>query len=588
MSQPEIPVEPSNARVRGRFSPSPVVLAAVVLLLVGTALRVWLAVQGVESPMIDENEVVEQAVAFMGGELKMHFLKYGPLTMYVLAGIYHVAAWLEGQSSLDYASRVFFEGSEHYAIARIYTVCWLSVLALLALLSFRRRLGPAPALLACVLLGFPFIETLGQGARIDYQQAACQGIALLALSEVAARPRLRYWLAAGVFAGFAIATKPLPGLLLGPCFLVASYAASGKRADGGSRPVLARLVAAFASPGMWLAAALVAACAVLGNPAMLDIEGFIQSQREAVTLHSGDTLQAHTSIGSSFARLELPYLVTCAIAVVLVAWRRDLAGLNLALFIAVYVSAFVGRQGRTYFFIAPAAASCLLAAHGWAAFEALVVPRLQSLVTRGQGLRGPWLRALLEPGRLVWAAALLAVVALQSPLRALWVQRQQPSPSTVTGNWLLEHVPSGTPIFYGGMRPSGPRIVATDRKLQARWGDHFDYGREKYRFLEQAFRHAHEQYRKSGKPIYPMAAYDNIPGRRGAKKTPRWLSDNLVNRARKAKQQYIVLAGYREKNVRDLDYSWFDQVILEIEDRRIAIFRVPELPPPTAPASDSR
>lgn len=576
MSQSELPVEPIQDSTPRRWSPSPVVLAAVGLLLVGTALRVWLALRSVESPMIDENEVVEQAVAFMGGELKMHFLKYGPLAMYVLAGIYHVAALLHGQSSLDYASRVFFEGTEHYAIARIYTVGWLSVLALIAFLSLRRRLGPAPALLACALLGFPFIEILAQGARIDYQQAACQGIALLALSEVAARPRLRYWLAAGVFAGFAIATKPLPGLLLGPCFLVASYAAAGKRADGSRRPPLARLGAALAAPGMWLAAVAVAGCAALGNPAMLDIGQFIQSQRDAVNLHSGGKLHAHTSIVDSFAQLTLPYLVVFAAAVVLVALGRDLSALNIALFLVVYIGAFVGRQGRTYFFIAPAAASCLLVAHGWAAFETLAVPRLRNL------------RALREPGRLVWAAALLASVLLQAPLRALWAHRTQPNPVTVTGEWLAEHVPSGTPIFYAGMRPSGPRIVATDRKLQARWGDHFGYGREKYEFLQRAFRHAHAEYVKSGKPIYPLAVHDDIPGPRKDKKTPRWLTDNLVARARKDKQRYIVLAGYRERDVRELGYRWFDQAVLEIEARRIAIFRVPDAPAPTAPASDSR
>jgi hypothetical protein len=576
MSQSESTLEPIERRARGRSSLSPVVLAAVVLLVMGAAARVWFALRGVESPMIDENEVVEQAVAFMGGELKMHFLKYGPLVMYVLAGIYQVAAVLHAQSTLDYASRVFFEGTEHYAIARIYTVSWLSVLAALAFLSLRRRLGPAPALLACALLGVPFIEILAPGARIDYQQAAFQGIALLALSEVAARPRLRYWLAAGVFAGLAIATKPLPGLLLGPCFLVAGYAAAGARADGSRRPPLVRLGAALASPGMWLAGGLVAACAVLGNPAMLDIGHFIQSQREAVSLHSGNKLQAHTSILDSFSQLRLPYLIAIAAAFVLVALQRDISALNTALFIAVYLAAFVGRQGRTYFFLAPAVAGCLLVAHGWAAFEALVVSRLRPL------------QALREPGRLALAAALLAVVLLQAPLRALWAQRAQPNPVSVTGEWFAEHVPPGTRIFYAGMRPSGPRIVATDSKLQGRWGDHFDYGRNGYRFFQQAFRHAHAEYVKSGKPTYPLGVYDGIPGPRKDKRTPRWLTDNLVARARKDKQRYIVLAGYREKQVHELGYRWFDQAVLEIEVPRIAIFRVPDEPPLTAPALGTR
>ena len=576
MSQPEIPMEQSNGPARGRFRLSPVVLAAAALLLVGTALRVWFALSGAESPMIDENEVVEQAVAFMGGELQVYFLKYGPFTMYVLAGIYHVAAVLHGQSALEYASHVFFEGTEHYAIARIYTVGWLSVLALLAFLSFRRRLGAGPALLACALLGFPFIEILGQGARIDYPQAAFQCIALLALSEVAARPRLGYWLAAGAFAGFAIATKPLPGLLLGPCFLVSSYIAAGTRADGSRRPPLARLGAALATPGMWLAAVAVVACATLGNPAMLDIGQFIQGQREAIALHSSNKLQARTSITDSFLLLKLPFLITLAAAFVLVAVGRDLSGLNIALFIVVYLGAFVGRQGRTYFFIAPATAACLLVCHAWAAFEALVGPRLRA-----------W-PALREPRRLVWGAALLGLLVLQAPLRSLWSQRLAPNPATDTRAWLYEHVPSGTPLFYVGMRASGPRIVITDRKLQASWGDHFGYGREHYRFLKNAFRYAHAEYQKSGKPIYPTGVFDGKPTPRKDNHMPRWATDSLVTRARKDGQRYIIVAGYREDDVRELGYRWFDQAVLETQSRHIAIFRVPEQPPATAPASEAQ
>jgi hypothetical protein len=430
--------------------------------------------------------------------------------------------------------------------------------------------------LACALLGVPFLEILGQGARIDYQQAACQCIALLALSEVVARPRLRYWLAAGVFAGLAIATKPLPGLLLGPCFLVASYLAAGARADGSPRPPLARLGAALASPGMWLAGLAVAGCAVLGNPAMLDIGQFVQSQRDAVALHSGNTLQARSSISGSFALLKLPYLIAFAASLVLVAWRRDYTALNIALFIAIYVGAFVGRQARTYFFIAPAAASCLLVAHAWAACEVLVWPRLAK-----------W-RALGEPRALALATGLLAVLLVQAPLRSLWSRSAAPNAASVTRAWLYEHVPSGTPIFYLGKRASGPRLVATDRKLQSSWGDHFAYGRHNYKFLKQAFRHAHAQYAKSGKPMYPVTIHADKPYPRKDNKMPRWLTDNLVARARKNKQRYIVLAGYGADDVRALGYPWFEQAALEIEARHIAIFRVPDAAPANATASDAR
>lgn len=77
------------------------------------------------------------------------------LTMYAMAGIYRLVAWLRGVGALEYASRVLFEGQEHYFIARAYTVLSLSVLALLVFASVRRQSGTAPALFSCSLLAFP-------------------------------------------------------------------------------------------------------------------------------------------------------------------------------------------------------------------------------------------------------------------------------------------------------------------------------------------------------------------------------------------------------------------------------------------------
>jgi 4-amino-4-deoxy-L-arabinose transferase-like glycosyltransferase len=211
-----------------------VTIAGLALVFVGAALRLRVAAHEVSAPLIDENEVVEQAVAFMGGDLEQHFVKYGPLTMYVLAGVYRVVAAARGLSVLDYAARVFFHGEEHYFLARALTSLSLSALALVAFFQLRRTLGPRPALVATALLGLPCVDVLVTGARIDMPQAAFQGLSLLALGAAAASGRRRAWLGAGVAAGFAIASKPLPGLLIAPCFPLASWFAV-QHAAGGER-----------------------------------------------------------------------------------------------------------------------------------------------------------------------------------------------------------------------------------------------------------------------------------------------------------------------------------------------------------------
>jgi Dolichyl-phosphate-mannose-protein mannosyltransferase len=540
-------------------------LGAFAIIAIGTTLRMMIAVRNSETPMIDENEVVEQAVAFMGPDLHFYFLKYGPLTMYALAAIYRVAAALHGISPLEYASRVFLQGSEHYAIGRVYTLGWLSVLALVAFVVLRRQLGQRPALLVCALLAFPFVETLSAGARIDVPQAGFQCLALLALTEVVLRPRLGYWVAAGACAGLAVATKPLPGLLIAPSFLLASWFAAALRRDGTPRAPLARLGATFASAGLWLAALACVLCAVAGDPELLNLRQFIESQREAVALHSGNALQARSSIVATFSMLRIPFLACAAASALLVAIGRERRALVIGLFVVVYVSAFVGRASRTYFMVAPAAALCILIGYGWARAEALLA----------RWSIGRWLG---------WAWVPLAALLVSFPAQARWQLSVRQNPGLETSRWMQENVPSGTRVFHLGGRPYGTYVVPTNETLQSKWGDHFEYGRYRYAFLKEAFHLGYQNYVKSGLPVYNIEVRDERPMPRSANFNKRWVTDSLVRRAREKKQKYIMVTGYSERDVHDLGYRWFDAAILEQQVSGMAIFRVPDEPPAPPPA----
>ena len=83
-----------------------------------------------------------------------------------------------------------------------------------------------------------------------------------------------------------------------------------------------------------------------------------------------------------------------------------------------------------------------------------------------------------------------------------------------------------------------------------------------------------------------MAVHDDKPYPRADNRLPRWLTDNLVARARQDGQRYIIVAGYRG-DVHELGYRWLDQAQLETQIGNIAIFRVPDAPPATAPVSNS-
>src|SRR3954463_723071 len=106
----------------------------VALCALGFYLR-WLnAHADLSSPSVDENDIVQQGVAFMGGEWRYYLLEYGALPMYVLAALYRLVALLRGSSALEYAARIFYDGSEQYLIARLFcAACYLP----LSIASFR-------------------------------------------------------------------------------------------------------------------------------------------------------------------------------------------------------------------------------------------------------------------------------------------------------------------------------------------------------------------------------------------------------------------------------------------------------------------
>jgi dolichyl-phosphate-mannose-protein mannosyltransferase len=534
-----------------------VTIAGLALVLVGAALRLLVAANELSAPLIDENEVVEQAVAFMGGDLEQQFVKYGPLTMYVLAGVYRVVAAVRGLSVLDYASRVFLHGEEHYFIARALTSLSLSALALVAFFQFRRTLGPRAALVAAALLGLPCVDVLVTGARIDMPQAAFQGLSLLALGAAAVSGSRRAWLGAGVAAGLAIASKPLPGLLIAPCFPLASWFAV-QQVAGEPRRWAARLGRALAHPGLWMAALAALVTTLIGDPALLNLGEFVESQRAAVALHSSGPLSSGPSIITSFGLLGLPLCALLLASFALVLAKGEPPARIVALFLAVYLAVFWGRS-RHYFLVAAAVAACLLVGHGVATAE--------RLLARGAERASLWFRR---------AVPALALVLVLPPLVRLEARTARPSAAREARDWIYANVPSGTRLYYVGWRGAGPPLVAHTAGVQAEFGDHFGYGREHYAFLKRAFERGYADYASSSAPRYVIAQHHQKPVARSSKKMPRSITDGLVKTARAQKRQYIIVAGYEQADVQALGYTWFNQAVLEREFGKIAIFRVPD------------
>ncbi len=566
----------------------------------GFCLR-WLnASADLGSPGVDENDIVEQAVAFMGGQWRYYLPEYGPLPMYLLAALYHLVAALRGLSPLDYAARVFFDGQEQYWLARLFcAACYLP----LAVCSYRflaPRYGRCAAFIAAVLLSLPLLDQLTKSTvRIDVPQGAFQLGALLLLALAMESGRWRHWLCGGLCAGLSMACKPLPGLLVAPCFLAASwFAASGSdplpgassEGSSGSRRLLLRGWRTLARPALWAAGAVALAAALLANPSALDLKQFVRAQTEATAYYSGPNAPGlHLTAFEALRGLRVPLLLSAGLSMVAMVFVRDARAKLLALFPLVYATAFWGRPVRAYYMVAPAMVGCLV-----------IAICIGSLIERTRLLAGESSARGTAPvsGARPGASGLLApALALGFVLLVSWVpvgdlqqEKRQLSRFTLAREWIYAHIPSGARLFHYGAYASGPRLVAAGVKQAGEWGEFFEYGRDKYAFYKDAFRKAYAEYRAQGRPVYDIAAHGATA--QPAAKTKPWLSRSLARRALKEGRDYIILAGFRTDDYRQLGYSWFDEVEVVEQFDKIVIFRVrrPEVvaplaaPPPAAPA----
>ncbi|MEY2934580.1 MAG: hypothetical protein RL033_5329 [Pseudomonadota bacterium] len=539
------------------------------------------------SPSVDENDIVQQGVAFMGGEWRYYLPEYGPLPMYALAALYRLVALLRGLSPLDYAGRVFFDGQEMYLLGRLFcAACYLP----LALCSYRYlapRYGRSAACVSAVLLSLPVLDQLTKSTvRIDVQQGAFQLGAMLLLALALETNRWRHWLGAGLCAGLSMACKPLPGLLVAPCFLAASWFAADSASAGAdasarswrSQPkaLLLRCGRTLGRPALWAAGAVAIAAALLANPTALDVKEFVQAQTNATSYYSGPNAPgAHLTAFEALRSLRPPLLISAALCVVLVVFVRDRRVKLLTLFPLVYSSAFWGRPVRTYYMVAPAMTMCVVIG--------ICVGLLLDRRRFGGGERPAEVEgALAAPreagtrwsGFLLGAGLVLAFLASVTwvPVRDLYLEKQLVSNVTLAREWIHAQIPAGTKLFHYGTFAGAPRLVAANWKQESAWADFFDYGREKYEFYRQAFRKSYVEYRLQGEPYYDIDSFRATA--EPAKNVKPWLSRGLARRAAKSGQEYIILGGYRAEDYRELGFSWIDEVEAVQQFGKIVIFRV--------------
>jgi hypothetical protein len=483
-----------------------VALLAVALLALGLVPYTYDIMKFLPAYSVDENDVVESAVAFTAGDLNPYWHKYGGLFAYLLAAVYSYQAAMLGVDVAEHVKRVFFDGTQLYYTARYLGSCLLLLSGLIAARLSARCFGDRVGRLCLILAAVPLAGLLtGFTVRVDTLQALWTILAIAASVRVAGGGGARWSVAAGLFLGLSTATKPLPGLVLAPTVILAHYLGARQRwlTEGGERgagdgwgPLIRHAVAALRGAGLYLSLATAAIAFFACHPAALvDFGGFIREQAALVLGEGSKTFTPGWDVSRFVPHWGWPLtlaVVAALISSIGLALRRrqhDLA--VIASFPVVLWLVYSVGAAQDHFYL-PAVPAVLV----------VLAVSIDGLAVRIGGERA-WRRDL--------ATAALVLLCLWHPAVAL-VQRSfelnrrgdyRFQHAGLAGRrWIEENIPPGSTILIYGFSPRLPWLLADRAEDQATYGEHFMYGRQHNLPYQELFLRAYQEQLESGRPRY--------------------------------------------------------------------------------------
>jgi hypothetical protein len=487
-------------------------------LLLGVAIRVALLDWDLPYYSVDENDVVEPALAFLSGNWEPHWFRYGPLFSYLLAFIYKAWMWISsislGWTRDHFFYRAFFESTPFYEIARAFHGFVVMSIAYVSYLFARRNFAPQASLLALVMGFAPFLDIVTRfTVRIDTLVGLFNLSSLYFATQFGKdRIPVRPYILSGFFAGLGIATK-LPGLLVVPALMFSHFLAIWQIKD---LTLKKRIVAAVKQPALWILLCSVIVAHSLANPySVINFKGFLQEQISSFGVESESGLYNYYRKGYDFWWL-IPLwgkaMVVAIIVTLLTSWRRsDNATRVLLAYVVVFGSAFLVFQSRAYWYNAVFPAVILLVARFVSGVSESVVKWLLYGSRQCFAKASPLLPHLNTFSCILMI--LLTVILLFVPYKNGVMRAHANCFSQITPLekradyaaqlWIESQLPAHSSILMLGRYAINlPRLIADEPDVQAVWADYFDYRRDENPSWRKAYESAYMQLRQSGKRSY--------------------------------------------------------------------------------------
>lgn len=485
---------------------------------------------------IDENELVEFAIGYFGGDMDPHWYKYGAFYSYILHYIYNIQIMFGSMSEDEFVQSAFVDCSHLYYTARFVNSLLHLGMAFITYEITKQLFSKRTALVVFAIACFPILGLLTNFTiRVDSLLAFWSTCTLYYVVRMAKEPKLKYYILAGIFVGFGIASKPLPGILILPTvffghvagYLMVSY--TGKKNFNYYLGLLMN-PKVFALP----AAAFVGN--FIGNPySILNLDGFWAETEKIIKEEGGydfvagwDVTRFFNITGEAFtvfAFLLIFYGVARGIK------KKDWVSLLPASYAIIFWVIFSFGAARNYFYIP---IFLVLVMYIGVAINDLV----RFLESR-----------LEEKARFGVITACVVLLLAQPSFRVVsevvprsFIDADTEYSVLAAKNYMQDEVNGKSSVVFAGFYTSHPRVVLGEignyglgsRKLNGNvWGDYFMYGRGNNQFLIDQFQKWHNGYLASGEPRFDNAVYYKLLNK-----------DRVLDVVLNAKAEYLVTTSH--------------------------------------------
>jgi hypothetical protein len=466
---------------------------------------------------IDENDIVEFAVGFLGGNFDPHWYKYGPLYAYLLTVVYALQSLFSSLSFSEFVEDIFFNPTRFYYTARLINSLLNILIAVFTYRLAKKYFPKQVALLVMALAIFPFFDRLVNFTiRVDTLLALWTILTLYYLVKIQQEPGIKNYLLAAVFWGLSLATKPLPALLLLPTAFLAHWLCAeprskeiekrsrsrskdkGKNSRVRNKSALENLINALSRPAFYIFILAGIGVNFVFNPySLINFNDYKSEQIQAVQSEGERQFIAGWDITRFFTNLGYVFTILAVIAVLYYLYRsiryKNYLQLTLISYPLIFWLAFARGAAREYFYVPVIPVLILFIAQFMVEISEKVVRRPDT--ARHLVVLGGLLLVLWQPG----ADLITRIWTLNS------AGDYHLKHTALAGKkWIEQNVPRNSKIILYGYYVNLPHLVDRDAQKQARFGEYFMYSRWKIKFLVDHFLRAHSAYLQAGHPAFNL------------------------------------------------------------------------------------